>query len=129
MASSGPSPIVLALSGPLRCSDVPELCMRVRAALDARGPSLVVCDVGRLANPDLSAVDLLARLQLTARRHGSRIRLRGARDDLRELLAFTGLAGGLGLELDLVRELERQAEEREDRGGVEEEGELGDSPV
>jgi len=83
-------------------------------------PSTVVCDVGGLA-PDIASVDVLARLQLAARRVDLEIRLRHASSDLLELIAFAGLR-------DVLRvELERQPEEREQRLGVEEEGELGDS--
>ena len=42
-------------------------------------------------NPDAVTVDALARLQLVARRHDCQVRLRGASDELRELLAFMGL--------------------------------------
>jgi STAS domain-containing protein len=82
-------------------------------------PSTVVCDVGGLA-PDIAAVDVLARLQLTARRLGVEIRLRHASSELLELIAFAGLR-------DVLRvEPRRQPEEREQRLGVEEERELGD---
>jgi hypothetical protein len=82
-------------------------------------PSTIVCDVGALA-PDALAVDLLARLQLEAKRCGHEIRLRNASHELRELLIFAGLR-------DVLRvELERQAEERKEPLRVEEEGELDD---
>jgi hypothetical protein len=62
----------------------------------------------------------MARLQLEARRAGLELRIRGAPRELRALVAF------VGLEDVLLLEPERQPEEREERGGVEEEGELGD---
>jgi ABC-type transporter Mla MlaB component len=40
---------------------------------------------------DAVTVDALARLQLAARRHRCVIRLRGASDELRDLVAFMGL--------------------------------------
>jgi hypothetical protein len=40
-------------------------------------------------------VDALARLQLGAKRHDCRIRLRNASPELRELVAFMGLANVL----------------------------------
>ena len=46
-----------------------------------------VCDV----ETDAVTVDALARLQLAARRHGCQVRLRGASDALRDLVAFMGL--------------------------------------
>jgi len=82
-------------------------------------PGTVVCDVGGLA-ADAEAVDVLARLQLAARRLGVEIRLRHASSELLELIAFAGLR-------DVLRaEPGRQPEEREQRLGVEEEGQLGD---
>ena len=69
---------------------------------------------------DLAVVDTLARLALAERRCGRRLRLVNASRELRELLVLTGLDGVLGVEP------EREAEEREERVGVEEEGDLGD---
>jgi hypothetical protein len=43
-------------------------------------------------NPDLWAVDQLARLQLAARRLGCSLRLRGAPSRLRELIDLAGLS-------------------------------------
>jgi anti-anti-sigma regulatory factor len=80
------------------------------------------CDV-RALPADAAAVDMLARLQLAARRVGIELRLCHASPDLRGLLALTGL------DCVLCLELERQAEEREQRLGVEEERELGDPPA
>ncbi len=77
------------------------------------------CDVSGLA-ADAVAVDTLARLQLAAQRLNVELRLRNASSELRELLAFCGLA-------DVLRvEDERQPEEREQGLGVEEERELDD---
>lgn len=86
-------------------------------------PSAIVLtvDVGGIA-ADAVAVDVLARLQLTARRLGGEIRLRRVSTELQELLTFMGLAGVLRLEAG------GQAEEREQRLRAEEEGEL-DDPV
>jgi len=53
-------------------------------------PTLAL-DVGGLA-PDAVTIDVLARLQLGARRQGCRIALEGASRDLLELVAFMGLA-------------------------------------
>jgi hypothetical protein len=70
--------------------------------------------------PCLATVDALARVQLVARRLGYDLRLERAPHELVELIELVGLA-------DVLRvEPERQAEEREDRLGVEEEGELDD---
>jgi ABC-type transporter Mla MlaB component len=82
----------------------------------------VLCDVSSLP-ADAAAVDLLARLQLAARRHGSELRLAGASRALRELIALCGL------ETVLPGELERQSEQREEPLGVQEERQLRDSPL
>jgi ABC-type transporter Mla MlaB component len=125
MGARARSAAVLAVDGALARADLPGLCARMRALLEATGAELVVCDVGALVGADAVAIDALARLQLTARRLGSRICVRRASPELRDLLAFTGLADLCGLRL----ELERQAEERKDPLRVEEERELDDPPA
>ena len=79
----------------------------------------IVCDLRGIA-VDCATVDALARLHLAARRAGVELRVRHASKELKELLAFTGLSGVLGLEPD------GKPEEREDPPGVEEERQLGD---
>jgi hypothetical protein len=54
------------------------------------GNRVVICDVDAL-EANAMTVDALARLQLTAVRHGLRIRLRGASLELLELIGFMGL--------------------------------------
>ncbi len=51
---------------------------------------MALCDVAGVS-ADAVTVDALARLQLAARRYRCRIRLRGASDGLRDLIAFMGL--------------------------------------
>ncbi len=82
---------MFAVGGSISRADVPRLCATLRALLAGSDAELVVCDVRALVDPDASAVDALARLQLTARRLGCRIRLRHASSELRELIAFMGL--------------------------------------
>jgi anti-anti-sigma regulatory factor len=83
-----------------------------------------VCDVGALVGrPDAGTIDALAHLQLTLRRDGLELVLRGASEELLELLVLVGLADVLGVEPW------RQAEEREQRVGLEEEGEPDDPPL
>jgi hypothetical protein len=48
--------------------------------------------------PDLALVESLARLQLSARRRGGRLRLRNVTDELRGLLELVGLADVLAVE-------------------------------
>ena len=113
------TPAVLVLTGPVTRDEVTGLCDDVRALLEAtgaRGPCVVVCDVGGLGPPGLGTVDLLARMELTARRAGGRIRLRDPDPALRALLDLVGLSF----------EVERQPEQREPALGVEEAVEPGD---
>jgi hypothetical protein len=60
--------------------------------LERSEAELVVCDVGALVEPDAVAVEALARVWLTVRRLGRRVRLRRSCQELEELLAFMGLA-------------------------------------
>jgi ABC-type transporter Mla MlaB component len=94
MAAPSPRPVTFAISGPIARSDLLGLCDRVGALLEQTGATEALCDVtGVLA--DAVTVDALARLQLAARRHRCRIRLLGASEELRDLIAFMGLDGVL----------------------------------
>lgn len=107
---------------PLRRGDVPHLCEQVRTAC-ARAPARdVVCDVAAVTTADLATVDALARMQLAARRAGSGLRLRDPSPALWALLQLVGLPGLGGL----VVEMERQTEQREVAGRVQEAVESGD---
>ncbi|MEX2420204.1 MAG: STAS domain-containing protein, partial [Actinomycetota bacterium] len=119
----------LVLSDPITPDDIPGLCERARVLLDKTGHDPVVCDVGALAEPDAVMVDALARLQLTARRLGRRLRFRGACGELLDLLAFVGLGDTLPCGPASVLEPRRKPEEREQALGVEEEADPGDLPV
>jgi ABC-type transporter Mla MlaB component len=79
-----------AIRGPLAPTDLPGLCSRVCTLLEQGGSPFAFCDV-RGVHADAVAVDALARLQLAAHRRGCQIRLRGASDELRRLVAFMGL--------------------------------------
>ncbi|MDF3142589.1 MULTISPECIES: STAS domain-containing protein [unclassified Streptomyces] len=113
------TPAVLVLAGPVTRDEVAGLCDDVRALLEASGVRAVVCDVGGLGPPGLGVVDLLARLQLAARRAGGRIRLRDPDPALLPLLDLVGLRF----------EVEGQPEQREPPLGVEEEVEPGEPAV
>ena len=70
-----------------------------------------------------AVVDLLARLHLAARRRGAELRIREASPELRELISLAGLEEVLRVEP------RRQAEQREELLGVEEERQLRDPPA
>lgn len=57
-----------------------------------------MCDVGGIAAPDADTIDALSRLQLEALRVGVRFRFSRACEELRDLLALTGLADVLPCE-------------------------------
>ncbi len=71
-------------------ADLPGLCARVCNLLGQATEQVVTCDVIDVS-PDAVTVDALAKLQLAAARRGSRIRLRNASPELRELVALLGL--------------------------------------
>ncbi|MFI1162401.1 STAS domain-containing protein [Streptomyces sp. NPDC020801] len=113
------TPAVLVLAGPVTREEATGLCDDVRRLLEATRAGVVVCDVGGLGPPGLGSVDLLARLQLTARRVGGRIRLRDPDPGLHALLALVGL----------TLDTEGQPEQREPALGVQEAVEPGDPAV
>ena len=76
-----------------------------------------------MSTVSLATVEALARLQLAARRMGLDLRLNVVSRELRDLIQLAGLTQVLGVEP------RGQPEEREERVGVEEEGELGDAIV
>ena len=62
------------------------------------GMPALVCDLSG-AEPTAATVDVLARLALSLRRRGCRLRVRRASPELRELIAFMGLTEALGVEM------------------------------
>ena len=90
MAAPVPSEIRFALRVPLTRDDLQGLCERV-CRLIQPGVEIARFDVSA-ARPDAVTVDALAQLQLLARRRGCQVRLLGCSPELRELVAFMGLA-------------------------------------
>ncbi|MET8469841.1 STAS domain-containing protein [Streptomyces sp. NPDC006422] len=88
------SPPVVVLAGPIRPGDAPRLRERVRAVLP--GAPTVVCDVSAVTTADLTTLDALARIQLAARRAGSRMVLRDPPPGLAVLLELAGMTDVLG---------------------------------
>ena len=86
-------------------------------------PMVVVCDVAGLDHPDLADVETLARMRLLAHRAGWEFRVRGMGIALQELLDLCGLCETLPVEM------ERQPEQREEAGRLEEEGDAADPAV
>src|SRR6187551_3487505 len=90
MAAPAQQSVAFAIRGPIARADLPGLCDRVCALLESSAAGVALCDV-RGVEPDAVVVDALARLQLGAGRHGCQVQLRGASDELLELLSFMGL--------------------------------------
>jgi anti-anti-sigma regulatory factor len=118
----------MVIGGRISPADVPGLCERLGRVLRTGGAGVVVCDVGGIVDADALTVDALARLQLTAQRSGRQVRLRNASPALRELLALVGLCGVVRLSGGSGLQPGWQAEQGEERGGVEEGGETDDLP-
>jgi STAS domain-containing protein len=100
-----------------------------QSPLERNDPMLVVCDLGGLGRPDLEAIDAVARLALAARRLGCGVRLENASADLRDLVAFAGLADVLPCSTASPIESVGQAEQRKEPGRVEEERDAADPPA
>jgi anti-anti-sigma regulatory factor len=106
--------IRFAVAADITRADIPDLCAELADRLRGQGDDLVICDATDVMRPDVVTVEALARLRLTARRHGARLVVAGAHPGLLDLVRLLGLDSAL---LDAVRE----AEQREQLGGVEEE--------
>ena len=120
---------VVVISTPIDRAGIPALCDRVGKLLEASASDVVcdvVCDVGAILDPDIAAVDAVARLALTARRLDREIRWSHASTRLEQLLAFVGLYDAVGLGRGLPLESGGQAEERKHTCGVEEEDDPAD---
>jgi ABC-type transporter Mla MlaB component len=87
-----PSPATLALVGQIDRADISAFCERARELIERSEDDPVVCDLGRVGRPDAVTVEALARLMLEARRLGRRLVFRDACGELRDLVAFVGLA-------------------------------------
>ncbi|MDX6677614.1 MAG: hypothetical protein QOE31_1666 [Solirubrobacteraceae bacterium] len=124
-----PATAVLVIAGPIGDGDAARLCERLTALAHASDAEMIVCDVRALA-PDARSVDVLARLQLTARRLDRRIRLHRASPELDALLSFLGLSDvvGGGFARLCGRRL-GQPEEREQARGVQERVDRDDAPA
>jgi hypothetical protein len=120
MAAPRPTTTACRIRGPIAPSDVGGVGARVRALLEESGAQVALLSFDAHVEADLATVDALARAQLQAGRLGCSVALRDGPQALRDVIELAGLAGVLGLEP------RREAEEREELLGVEEERELGD---
>ncbi|MFG2565798.1 lipid asymmetry maintenance protein MlaB [Streptomyces sp. NPDC048567] len=88
-----PHPAVLVVSGHLTRDAVPRLCADLEDLLAGSPTATAVhCDLSGVVHPDLTTVEVIARLSLTARRTGAPgLRLHGTPPELRALLDLVGL--------------------------------------
>ena len=84
------------------------------------GRRTVVLDCSAYAEAKAEQLDRIARLCLSSKRRGCALRLANAGEDLLALIEFAGLGSVSGLEVG------GEAEEREDPGRVQEEGDVRD---
>ncbi len=90
-AVSAPRTITLRIRGPLARADLEGLLERACALLTDDAVEELRCEIADVA-PDAVAIDVLARLVLTAGRRGAQVRVCGVSEELRALVAFMGLA-------------------------------------
>lgn len=85
--------VVVVVDGPFSRRGIAGLCARVGRLLATGGVDVITYDVGSVVEPDVMAIEALARLQLTARRIGGSIQVRHASGELRDLFEMVGLCG------------------------------------
>jgi ABC-type transporter Mla MlaB component len=92
MPRTNAPPPLFVLRDPVARDDIGMLCASVAPVLERSRAGPLICDVGGVRRPDAVTIETLARLGLTARRQGRRMQLRGACDELTDLLALIGLS-------------------------------------
>jgi STAS domain len=126
--------IVVRVGSRPRLDEIRALCHELEAATRLaaaaqRAVAAICCDVAAADDPDIRCIDAMARLALTARRLDRPVTIAGASPELIALIRLAGLAGILTLAADdrgSRLERQRQAEEREEALGVEEEADPAD---
>ncbi|MBW3577117.1 MAG: STAS domain-containing protein [Actinobacteria bacterium] len=119
---------IVVIDGRLAPSQAAPVCAALHAALSGSAARAVVCRGEGLAHPDLTTVDVLARLVATARRSGCAVRIENPSERLRELIRFAGLELRFASCWSGVQPW-GQPEQREQPGRVEESVEPDDHPV
>jgi anti-anti-sigma factor len=105
--------IVVVVDGPVARAAIPALCDRFRDLLERSDAARVVCDVSAVREPDATAIEALARLQLTAGRLGYSMRLLHPCRRLQDVLDLAGLGDVLPVSAELRLEAEGEPEHRE----------------
>ena len=86
---------VVTLAGRIEAPQIAAVCKRVRELICDQGANTVVVDVSGVIEPDMAALDALARLHLMARRFGRDLKIVHTCVQLEVLVAFSGLGGVL----------------------------------
>ncbi len=120
--------IVIVVDGPVARSAIRALCDRFRSLLERSGAAQVVCDVSAVREPDATAIEALARLQLTAARLGMPMWLLHPCRQLQDVLDLAGLGEVLRVTSQLGLESHGEPEHREVLR-VDEEVDGGDLPA
>ncbi|MEU8239690.1 STAS domain-containing protein [Actinoplanes missouriensis] len=76
-------------------AEIPALCAALATLLHGREPDVVLCEVAGPGPPGVATVEALARLRLTAQRHGWQLRVHGMTTELHRLIALLGLTATL----------------------------------
>ena len=84
--------ITVQLADSITAADVLLLCERLQVQLARSDVAALACDTGRLTDPDVTMVDVLARLQLTSPSRG----LLDERVPCIKRVARTAAVGGVG---------------------------------
>jgi hypothetical protein len=86
-----PAYLTVRICPPVTREDAGGLPDQLRLMLPDAAGAEVICDVGAVDDPDLVTVEVLARMQLSARRLGFSLEVRHASARLAGLLELTGL--------------------------------------
>lgn len=92
--------VTVRISPPVTREDAGGLQDQLRLVLREAAGAEVICDVGAIADPDMVTVEILARMQLSAKRLGFSLRVRHASAGLAALLELTGLRDYVPLQPD-----------------------------
>ncbi|HLX48021.1 MAG TPA: STAS domain-containing protein [Streptosporangiaceae bacterium] len=92
--------VTVRICPPVTREDAGGLQEQLRLRLRGAAGAAVVCDVGAIADPDMVTVEVLARMQLCARRLGFSLQVRHASVGLTALLELTGLGDYVPLQAE-----------------------------
>ena len=123
-----PKTIDLKIAGRIDRADAARLGRQVRSLLEAGDVTEIICDLGSVMQSDVAVVDALCRMRLAARRRGCQLKLRNASRGLLELIFLIGLTDIVPVARSGL-EVERQPEQREHPGRIEEERDPADPTV